>query len=98
MKKNISKLLSEKDKKMKNQIVKFGIQNSESQVVIKSSEDVKIQCDDCDVDFKSEYHLDNHIKSSQHLIKTGLNRKFSYKVNDKTTKSKLLKGALKNLL
>ena len=56
---------------------------------------LQIQCDDCDIGFKSNYHLENHMKSSQHLIKSGLDRKFKYKLNQKTTKSKLLKGAQK---
>ena len=28
-----------------------------------------IQCSECDIGFKSEYHLENHIKGSEHSIK-----------------------------
>ena len=73
------------------------IKKNEMKVVNESSVNqiLNAQCDDCDVAFNSSYHLENHKKSSQHLIKSGLDRKFKYKLNQKATKSKLLKGALK---
>ena len=55
-----------------------------------------IKCDDCEITFKSEYHLENHVKGSQHQIKSGLNRKFSYKLNQKNAQKKFLRGAEKN--
>ena len=58
--------------------------------------ELKPQCGECEIDFKSEYHLVSHMKSSQHIIKTSLNRKFEYNLNEKSTKAKLLKGALKS--
>ena len=57
-----------------------------------------VNCDECEIDFKSEYHLDNHMKSSEHSIKAGIKRKFDYKLNKKNTRTKLLKGASKNPL
>ena len=57
-------------------------------------EDTMIQCDDCEIAFKSEYHLENHMKSSQHSIKTGLNRKFGYTLNHKTAKKQATEGCL----
>ena len=38
------------------------------------------------------------MKSSQHVIKAGINRKFDYKLNQKNARTKLLKGATKNPL
>ena len=38
------------------------------------------------------------MKSSQHAIKAGINRKFEYKLNQKNARSKLIKGAAKNPL
>ena len=67
-------------------------------VINSNDEETLVQCDDCEIAFKSEYHLENHMKSSQHLIKSGLNRKFGYKLNHKTAKNKLLKGASRNPL
>ena len=71
-------------------------------VVIRDSDNENknalVQCEDCETTFKTEYHLENHLKSSQHSIKSGLNRKFGYKLNQKTARNKLLKGALKNPL
>ena len=58
----------------------------------------EVNCNECDIDFKSDYHLSNHLKSSQHAIKAGLNRKFNYKLNQKNTRTKLLKGAARNPL
>ena len=79
---------------MKNQIEI--IKNNKLKVVNDSSVEVlNKQCDDCEVAFNSSYHLENHKKSPQHLIKSGLDRKFKYKLNKKKSKSKLLKGALK---
>ena len=63
---------------------------------IVSSEDQSLaQCSECELDFKSEYHLNNHMKSSQHAIKAGINRKFGYKLNQKNSIAKLIKGAAK---
>ena len=73
---------------MKNQIVKYDpriIQNEQT-----------IECEECDTKFKSQYHLESHLKGSQHSIKSGINRKFGYNMNLKTTKRKLLRGASKN--
>ena len=61
----------------------------------KADEVSNTQCDGCEINFLSEYHLENHLASSQHLLKIGLNRKFGFKLNQKATKTKLLKGALK---
>ena len=82
---------------MKKQSDKNKAQDSKD-IVISNEYNGVTQCNECDINFKSEYHLENHIKSSQHLINTGINRKFSYKLNQKTTKTKLLKGALKSPL
>ena len=50
---------------------------SENCIISKTDRSIenKIQCDDCEVAFKSAYHFENHEKSSQHIIKTGLNIK-----------------------
>ena len=74
------------------------IENKESDKCLaqrRSSEVSNTQCNDCDINFMSEYHLENHLASSKHLLKTGLNRKFGYKMNQKATKMKLLTGAQK---
>ena len=87
---------AQKIQKMKNQIEL--IKKSNPKAINNSlvhQIDTNNQCDECDIAFKSEYHLENHVKTSQHIIKSGLDRKFKYKLNQKATKSKLLKGALK---
>ena len=89
------KALKAHNTSMKNQLEI--IKKTDLQIVNEDSENqvLNAQCDDCDVAFNSSYHLETHKKSSQHLIKSGLDRKFKYKLNQKTTKSKLLKDALK---
>ena len=75
----------------------ISIQNQVNKVV--SSEDKRlVHCSECDIDFISEYHLNNHMKSSQHGIKAAINRKFDYKLNQKNARTKLIKGASKNPL
>ena len=82
---------------MKNEIMK---RSDSKNVEARDSdgENVLVQCEDCETIFKTEYHLESHLKTSQHSIKSGLNRKFGYKLNQKTAKSKLLKGVSKNPL
>ena len=78
--------------------MKKQIENKESDrcLALNSSSVVSnTQCNDCEINFMSEYHLQNHLASSKHLLRTGLNRKFGYKLNQKATKAKLLKGAQK---
>ena len=70
-------------------------QSDKCQAQTKSQEVSNTQCDDCEINFLSEHHLANHLTSAKHLLKTGLNRKFGYKLNQKATQTKLLKGALK---
>ena len=79
--------------KMKKQIENK--QSDKCPAQTKAKEVSNTQCDDCEINFMSEYHLENHLVSSKHLLKIGLNRKFGYKLNQKATKTKLLKGALK---
>ena len=62
---------------------------------MKTSEVINNKCNECEINFKSKYHLENHLESPQHMLKSGLNRKFGYKLNQKATKNKLLKCALK---
>ena len=74
------------------------VNNSEVQLLPHSitQNNVKsLQCDECEIAFKSNYHLSNHVKSSHHLLKASLNRKFNYKLNKKAVKSKLVNGANK---
>ena len=73
---------------MKNLVEKFNSTPSEDHETI--------ECEECETTFKSKYHLENHKKGSQHQIKSGLNRKFSYKLNQENAQKKLLKGATKN--
>ena len=80
---------------MKNQIDKCKTPDPKDNAVSNEYKGIT-QCNECEINFKSEYHLENHMKSSQHLISSGINRKFGYKLDQKTTKTKPLKGALKN--
>ena len=73
---------------MKNQIEKYA-----SKAI--HMED-NFECRECDIGFKSRYHLENHIKGTQHSIKSSINRKFGYDMNQEATKRKLLRGASKN--
>ena len=68
---------------------------NKSEVEKKVFNEKNTQCDKCEIGFKSEYHLNNHIKSSEHLFKMSMARKFGYNLNKKATKTKLLKGAAK---
>ena len=80
---------------MRTQTEKYKRENQNTSIV--ASEGVEgTQCNDCEINFKSEYHLETHMKTSQHVIQSGLNRKFSYKLNQKNAKKKLLQGASKN--
>ena len=81
---------------MKNQLSKFESNEKNLSIVKPLQNEGSLHCEECDMDFKSDYHLENHIKGSQHSIKRGINRKFGYDLNKKETKRKLLKGASKN--
>ena len=70
-------------------------QSEKCQAQTREQEVSNSQCDDCEVNFLSASHLENHLTSAKHLLKIGLNRKFGYKLNQKATKTKLLKGALR---
>jgi hypothetical protein len=71
------------------------IENKESDrcLALNSSVVSNTQCNDCEINFMSEYHLQSHLASSKHVLRTGLKRKCGYKLNQKATKAKLLKGA-----
>ena len=75
----------------------MSIQEPANKIVLSEDQGL-VHCSECELDFKSEYHLNNHMKSSQHAIKAEINRKFEYKLNQKNARAKLIKGAAKNPL
>ena len=56
---------------MKNQLEKY-----ESKAIHNEDD---FECGECDIGFKSQYHLENHMKGTQHSIKTSINQSLDMK-------------------